>query len=72
MIKIGVIGKIGSGKSYVSKQFSCPVFNADEEVKKIYFNNKKCFKKLKKELPNFIYSFPIKKKRNRQCYSEKK
>jgi len=62
MIKIGILGDIGSGKSFVAKQFSCPVFNADNEVKKIYKNDKICFKKLKKILPNFISSFPVKKK----------
>ena len=36
MIRIGVIGDIGSGKSYVAKQFGYPVFNADVEVAKIY------------------------------------
>ncbi len=36
MIKIAIIGDIGSGKSYVAKQFGYPVFNADEEVIKIY------------------------------------
>ena len=34
MIKIAIIGDIGSGKSFVSKQFLCPVFDADKEVKK--------------------------------------
>ena len=62
MIKIAIIGDIGSGKSFVSKQFLSPVFDADEEVKKIYQNDQKCFKKLKKKLPKFISSFPIKKK----------
>ena len=61
MIKIAIIGDIGSGKSFVSKQFLCPVFDADKEVKKIYLNDQKCFKKLKKKLPKFISSFPIKK-----------
>ena len=46
MIKIGIVGDIGSGKSYVAKQFGFPVFNADNEVKKIYKKNRKCFKKL--------------------------
>ena len=41
MIKIAVIGDIGSGKSFVAKQFGFPVFNADSEVKKIYKTNKK-------------------------------
>ena len=62
MIRIGIVGDIGSGKSYVSKQFGFPVFNADLEVSKIYKKNKKCFKKLNKIFPNYIHSFPIKKK----------
>ena len=62
MIKIGIIGGIGSGKSFVAKKFGYPVFNADKEVSKIYKKNKDCFKKLKKKLPKFINSFPIKKK----------
>ena len=61
MIKIAIIGDIGSGKSFVAKQFLYPVFDADQEVKKIYLNDQKCFKKLKKKLPKFISSFPIKK-----------
>ena len=61
MIKVGIIGNIGSGKSYVAKQFRCPIFNADLEVKKIYHNNKFCYKKLKKRLPKYISSFPISK-----------
>ena len=62
MIKIGIVGDIGSGKSYVAKQFGFPVFNADLEVNKIYKNNKRCFKRLKKQFPKQISSFPIKKK----------
>ena len=61
MIKIGIIGDIGSGKSFIARQFGYPVFDADKEVSKIY-KEKNCFKKLKKKLPNFIKSFPIKKK----------
>ena len=62
MIKIGILGDIGSGKSYVAKQFGCPVFDADAEVTKIYKKNKICFNKLKNKLPKYINSFPIKKK----------
>tara|TARA_B110001454_G_scaffold207206_1_gene218388 strand:+ start:290 stop:868 length:579 start_codon:yes stop_codon:yes gene_type:complete len=61
MIRIAVLGDIGSGKSYVAKQFGCPVFNADNEVSKLYKKSEKCFKKLKKILPEYIKSFPIKK-----------
>ena len=62
MIKIGILGDIGSGKSYVAKQFGCPVFNADAEVSKIYKKNKSCYNRLKNQLPTYIYSFPVKKK----------
>ena len=62
MIKIGIVGDIGSGKTFVARQFGYPVFDADKEVSKIYKENNYCFKKLKKKLPNFVKSFPIKKK----------
>ena len=62
MIRIGILGDIGSGKSYVAKNFGYPVFNADREVSKIYEKDKRTFHKLKKALPNYISSFPIKKK----------
>ena len=61
MIRIAVLGDVGSGKSYVAKQFGYPVFNADVEVAKLYKKSKKCYKKLKKALPRHIFSFPIKK-----------
>ena len=61
MIKVGILGDIGSGKSFIAKQFGCPVFNADEEVSKIYKNNKSCFIKLRNKLPKYLKSYPIKK-----------
>ena len=61
MIKIGIVGDIGSGKSYVAKQFGYPVFSADNEVEKLYKKSRKCYYKLKKKLPNYITSFPIQK-----------
>tara|TARA_B100000902_G_scaffold150246_1_gene146764 strand:- start:2805 stop:3377 length:573 start_codon:yes stop_codon:yes gene_type:complete len=61
MIRIGILGDIGSGKSYVSKAFPYPVFNADEEVSKLYQTDRKIYKKLKKKLPKYLGSFPIKK-----------
>ena len=61
MIRIGILGKIGSGKSYVADNFGFPVFNADKEVAKIYKKNKKVFIRLNKKLPKYIYTFPISK-----------
>ena len=61
MIKIGILGDIGSGKSYVAKNFGYPFFNADEEVGKIYKKDKKIFNKLKKSLPKYINHFPVDK-----------
>ena len=61
MIRIAVVGGIGSGKSYIAKLFGYPVFNADIEVAKLYRKSKKCYSKLKKTLPNHITSFPVKK-----------
>ena len=61
MIRIAVLGDIGSGKSHVAKQFGYPVFNADLEVAKLYKNSRKCYNKLKQKLPEYISSFPIKK-----------
>ena len=62
MIKIGILGDIGSGKSYVAQNFGYPVFNADYEVTKLYQQNKNIFKKLKIKLPKHIHSLPIEKK----------
>ena len=59
--RIGILGDIGSGKSFVARQFGYPIFNADKEVNKIYSKNRTCFKKLKKKLPKYIKSYPINK-----------
>ena len=61
MIKIAILGDIGSGKSFVAKEFGYPVFNADNEVSKLYKKNKKIFIKLNKKLPKHISRFPIDK-----------
>ena len=61
MIRIAVVGDIGSGKSFIAKLFNYPVFNADLEVAEIYKTNKQCFKNLKKKLPKYFVSFPVQK-----------
>ena len=42
MIRIAIVGEIGSGKTFAAKLFGLPTFNADNEVKLIFekFNNK--------------------------------
>ena len=71
MIRIGILGGIGSGKSYVAKLFGYPVFNADDEVAKLYKKNRKCYKKLKKALPKYIKSFPVKKSKLSEAVIDK-
>ena len=61
MIRIGILGDIGSGKSFVAKSFGYPVFNADNEVGKLYIKNRGIFIKLNRSLPKYITRFPIKK-----------
>ena len=61
MIRIGILGDIGSGKSYVARSFGYPVFNADYEVSKLYQQNRKVYQNLKKLLPKYIFEFPIDK-----------
>ena len=61
MIRLAVVGDIGSGKSYVARQIGYPVFNADVEVAKIYRKSRKCYNKLKKAFPKYIFSYPVKK-----------
>ena len=59
MIKIGIVGDIGSGKSFIAKCFGHPVFNADFEVSKLYKKERKIFNKLNKVLPKYFQTFPI-------------
>ena len=42
MIRIGILGNIGSGKSYIANSFGYPVFNADYEVSKLYKKSCDC------------------------------
>ncbi len=69
MIRIGILGDIGSGKTYIAKKFGYPVFNADAEVAALYKKSRKCYNKLKKILPNYISSFPVKKKELKRAIS---
>ncbi len=62
MIRLALLGDIGSGKSHIAKLFGYPIFNADLEVAKLYRSNRACFKKIKKTFPKYFLTPPIKKK----------
>ena len=72
MIRIGILGNIGSGKSYVANNLGYPVFDADYEVAMLYKKNRKIFLKLKKILPDNIKTFPIEKKEIIEAILQKK
>ena len=61
MRRIAVVGDIGSGKTFFSKLFRFPVFNADLVVSNLYQKDKFLFRKIKKKFPNKISNFPLKK-----------
>ena len=61
MRRIALVGDIGSGKTFFSKLFGYPVFNADLTVSKLYKKNKSLVKKIKKKFPQKVSSFPLKK-----------
>ena len=67
MIRIALVGDIGSGKSYFSKLFGYPVFNADSVVAQIYKKNKTCYNQIKKIFPNNFSTFPLKKEELIKC-----
>ncbi|RLD61218.1 MAG: dephospho-CoA kinase [Bacteroidetes bacterium] len=58
MLKIGITGGIGSGKTIICeifKQLNIPVYNADNEAKKILIENKTVRKKLIENFGDNIY-----------------
>ena len=61
MIRIAVLGDIGSGKSYFAKQLKIPLFCADEVVKNLYSKSRSLFTKLKKVFPKNLEKLPITK-----------
>ena len=58
MIIIGITGSIGMGKSTIASMlvfFNIPIYDADNEVKKIIENNNLVKREIKKEWPEAIY-----------------
>ena len=59
MLKIGLTGGIGSGKTTVAKIFELlgvPVYYADEASKRLYHTNKKLMANLKKHFGEDVYT----------------
>ena len=71
MIRIALVGDIGSGKTFYSKLFKYPVFNADLVVSNLYQKDKNLFRKIKKKFPNKISNFPLKKEELLQIIFQK-
>ena len=67
MIRVAIVGDIGSGKTYISKLFGYPLFNADFEVSKIYKRDKNCYQKIKTQFPKLNFSFPLQKQQLIKC-----
>ena len=61
MIRIAVLGDIGSGKSFFAKQFKIPLFSADEVVQSLYSKSRSLYNKFKKVFPKNFQKFPINK-----------
>ena len=61
MRRIALVGDIGSGKTFFSKLFKYPIFNADQEVSNLYKKDKFLFRKVKKKFPDKVSNFPLKK-----------
>ena len=72
MIRVAIIGGIGSGKSHLAKLFGYPIFNADLEVSRIYKKDRKFFIKLKKKLKDYFFSYPLKKEQLIKCILDRK
>tara|TARA_B100000963_G_C22373625_1_gene557018 strand:+ start:114 stop:686 length:573 start_codon:yes stop_codon:yes gene_type:complete len=61
MRRIALVGDIGSGKTFFSKLFRYPVFNADLIVSNLYQKDKFLFRKIKKKFPDKVSNYPLKK-----------
>ena len=72
MKRIGILGDIGSGKSYIAKCFGYPVFNADQEVANLYKKDKKILLKLRKVLPEYFNASLIDKENIAKAILDKK
>ena len=64
MVRVGILGSVGSGKSYVAnifRELGFNIFSADNEVANIYKNNKIVNKKISKFFKLKLYKSKINK-----------
>ena len=64
MVRVGILGSVGSGKTFIAnifKEFSFNIFSADNEVANIYKNNKIVNKKIAKFFKLKLYKGKINK-----------
>ena len=59
-MEIGIVGDIGSGKTYISRKFNYPVLMQMKKLKR-YMKKLQVFFKIKKKFPKQITKFPISK-----------
>ena len=65
MVRVGILGSVGSGKTFIAnifKELSFNIFSADNEVANIYKNNKIINKKIAKFFKLKLYKGKINKK----------
>jgi len=64
MVRVGILGSVGSGKTFIAnifKELSFNIFSADNEVANIYKNNKNVNKKIAKFFKLKLYKGKINK-----------
>jgi dephospho-CoA kinase len=64
MVRVGILGSVGSGKTFIAnifKEHSFNIFSADNEVANIYKNNKSVNKKIAKFFKLKLYKGKISK-----------
>jgi len=64
MVRVGILGSVGSGKTFIAnifKELSFNIFSADNEVANIYKNNKTVNKKIAKFFKLKLYKSKINK-----------
>ena len=73
MVRVGILGSVGSGKTFIAnifKELSFNIFSADNEVANIYKNNKTVNKKIARFFELKLYKGKINKQELRDSLKE--